>query len=117
MVFSAFLEADRRRQNRNRDRAFKALQVVISFLWKLIVIVNSPPPVNEGVTLPSLAARISDDLFRSGYAPLRLVTVLASGCVVTLSGRVPTFYLKQIAQHRAIRFPDVLLVDNQIIVD
>ena len=66
---------------------------------------------------PSLASRISADFFHSGYGPLRSLSVMANGGVVTLEGRVPNFYLKQLAQHRAIRIPGVILVDNQIKVD
>ena len=65
----------------------------------------------------SLAIRISEEFFRSGYGPLRSLSVMANGGVVTLKGRVPTFYLKQLAQHRAIRIPGVLIVDNQVVVD
>lgn len=81
------------------------------------MIADSASTPRTEVSTPNLAARISESLFQSGYAALRFVTVIANGGVVTLKGRVPSFYLKQVAQHRAIRVPGALLVENQLVVD
>lgn len=81
------------------------------------MVATSPLLTSFPASDPNLASRISADFFHSGYGPLRAVSVMANGGVVTLKGRVPTYYLKQLAQHRAIRVPGVIVVENQIQVD
>jgi hypothetical protein len=53
-------------------------------------------------SLPSLAERVERALRATGYAPLRAVDVSVSGQLVTLRGRVPSYYMKQIAQSVAV---------------
>jgi osmotically-inducible protein OsmY len=45
-----------------------------------------------------LAERVSRALGATGYPPLRAVEVVVCDRLVTLRGRVPSYYLKQIAQ-------------------
>jgi osmotically-inducible protein OsmY len=45
-----------------------------------------------------LVERVELALRATGYAPLRAVGVTARGRQITLEGRVPSYYLKQVAQ-------------------
>ena len=45
-----------------------------------------------------LAGRVAEVLRKSGYAPLRNIAVEHHEGIVVLRGRVPTFYLKQLAR-------------------
>lgn len=65
----------------------------------------------------ALASRISEVLQASGYAVLRSVKVEYDEDVVVLRGRVPTFYLKQVAQAVASKVPGVDLLVNHLCVD
>ena len=58
------------------------------------------------------------ELRNSAYAPVRQVLCEVQDCVLTLRGRVPSFYLKQIAQ-TVVRHPleGSLVIDNQLEVD
>ena len=51
-----------------------------------------------GASADPLESRIARTLMQSGHAQLRQVRVLVSGSEVALLGRVPTYYLKQLAQ-------------------
>lgn len=44
-----------------------------------------------------LAQRVERELQMTGYLPLRTILVSASGRFVILQGRVPSYYLKQVA--------------------
>jgi osmotically-inducible protein OsmY len=48
-----------------------------------------------------LSERVERALRGSGYGPLRTVKVAVHAQLVILSGRVPSYYLKQIAQETA----------------
>jgi osmotically-inducible protein OsmY len=50
----------------------------------------------------SLAQRVERALRATGYPPLRAVNVSACGRLVILQGRVPSYYLKQLAQAAAM---------------
>jgi osmotically-inducible protein OsmY len=63
---------------------------------------------------PSLGRKIEDLLWCSGYLALRYVTCVASGEMLYLSGSVPSYYLKQIAQEIAAGVEGVNLVINSI---
>jgi osmotically-inducible protein OsmY len=54
--------------------------------------------VSEKRPIASIAAAAERRLKESAYLDLRYVTCEFRDGVVTLSGRVPTFYLKQVAQ-------------------
>lgn len=55
-----------------------------------------------------------DRLGQSGYGPLRDIRCDYAGGVLTLKGRVPTFYLKQVAQVTVKDVQHVRQVDNQL---
>jgi osmotically-inducible protein OsmY len=58
------------------------------------------------------------ELQNSSYEPIRQVSCDVCQCVVTLSGRVPSFYMKQIAQTIVRPLLDgSLIIDNQLEVD
>ena len=52
-----------------------------------------------------LAERIERALGATGYAVLRAIMVSVSARIVHLVGRVPTYYLKQIAQATTLAVP------------
>ena len=62
--------------------------------------------------------QLEDDLchaFRTaGYAQLRHIGITQLNGRVTLQGRVPTYFLKQLAQSLASSLPGVQVVDNHI---
>jgi hypothetical protein len=53
-------------------------------------------------------------LRRSAYFELRNVSCDFSGGVLTLQGRVPTYYLKQLAQASVADVPGVVEIDNRV---
>jgi osmotically-inducible protein OsmY len=61
-----------------------------------------------------LAERGERALRATGYAPLRGVKVTALGQMVILGGRVPSYYLKQVAQATALSLPGVGQVRNDL---
>lgn len=61
-----------------------------------------------------LARRAAELLGTHPYPPLRRVRVLASDGVVTLVGRVPNFYSKQVAQSLIVTLPEVRTIVNQL---
>jgi osmotically-inducible protein OsmY len=61
-----------------------------------------------------LAERVANALRRTGYCPLRDIEVIAHRRTVTLSGRTPSYYLKQVAQAAALAIPGVEQVRNDL---
>jgi osmotically-inducible protein OsmY len=61
-----------------------------------------------------LAERVERALHATGQGALRGVDVTAHARNVVLSGRVPTYYLKQIAQATALAVPGVHQVRNDL---
>ncbi len=53
-------------------------------------------------------------LQHSGYVALRMVTCEFREGVLTLRGRVPSFYLKQLAHASVVKTPGVEMVVNSI---
>jgi osmotically-inducible protein OsmY len=53
-------------------------------------------------------------LRRSAYVELRNVSCDFSGGVLTLQGRVPTYYLKQLAQASVADVPGVVEIHNRV---
>jgi hypothetical protein len=53
-------------------------------------------------------------LRRSAYVELHDVTCDYSGGILTLKGRVPTYYLKQLAQASVASVPGVIEVHNRV---
>lgn len=65
----------------------------------------------------ALVSRIAEVLKASGYAALRSVAIEHHEGVVVLRGRVPTFYLKQVAQAVASKVPGVDVLVNHLRVE
>jgi osmotically-inducible protein OsmY len=61
-----------------------------------------------------LAERVEQALHAIGYAALRAVEVSACGGLVILQGRVPTYYLKQLAQATVVEVPGVQELRNDV---
>jgi osmotically-inducible protein OsmY len=76
----------------------------------------------QGTALPrrqsqvdlGLAERVERALSATGYGPLRGIQVAAQGRFVILGGRVPSYYLKQVAQATALAVPGVRHVRNDL---
>lgn len=61
-----------------------------------------------------LTERIERALRATGYGALRGVDVLVSARIVRLMGRVPSYYLKQIAQATAQAVPGTHQIHNNL---
>lgn len=66
------------------------------------------------VTERSLSGQVKQRLEESSYQLVRRVFVEDCQGVLTLSGRLPNFYLKQVAQTIAAGVDGVANIDNQI---
>lgn len=66
---------------------------------------------------PRLADRIERALRTAGYGPLRGIQVTVDARLVILGGRVPSYYLKQVAQETALTVPGTHQVRNDLDVD
>jgi osmotically-inducible protein OsmY len=53
----------------------------------------------------------------STYSPLRAVVVVVTAGRVLLIGRLPSFYMKQVAQEAARRVPGVSGFENRLVVE
>lgn len=63
-----------------------------------------------------LAERVKSMLTGTGYGPLRNVRVTVRARSVILSGRVPTYHLKQVAQAIASSVPGAWQIHNELSV-
>lgn len=63
-----------------------------------------------------IQSRICRALQAAGYLPLRNVRVAANGAEVSLCGRVPSYYMKQVAQTVALNVEGVSLLRNELTV-
>jgi len=61
-----------------------------------------------------LAERVERALRATGYAPLRAVEVSACGRLIILRGRVPSYYMKQLARAAALEVPGVRDLRNDV---
>jgi osmotically-inducible protein OsmY len=61
-----------------------------------------------------LATRIERALRATGYGSLRGIEVTAHARLVSLRGRVPSYYLKQVAQTTALAVPGARQVRNDL---
>lgn len=61
-----------------------------------------------------LAERVERALCATGYGPLRSVEVTVHERLVVLGGRVPSYYLKQLAQTTALAVPGTHQVRNDL---
>jgi osmotically-inducible protein OsmY len=63
---------------------------------------------------PTLESRVLQTLAESGHAPLRQIEVAIAGATVSLAGRVPTYYLKQLAQSLVLSIEGVESLCNEL---
>jgi osmotically-inducible protein OsmY len=61
-----------------------------------------------------LLGQITQILRATGYVPLRHLDVVAADGFVILKGRVPSYYLKQLAQTAVLELPGVDEVRNEL---
>jgi osmotically-inducible protein OsmY len=61
-----------------------------------------------------LAERVERALCATGYGPLREVEVTVHARLVILGGRVPSYYLKQVAQAAALTVPGARHLRNDL---
>jgi len=64
--------------------------------------------------LPQVAQALEGLLRRSPYFELRSVSCECHEGVLTLQGRVPSYYLKQLAQSLLSEVPGVVQIDNRV---
>lgn len=62
----------------------------------------------------TLQVAIREALSHAGYQELRSLNLECDGEAVTISGRVPTYYLKQLVQNLALAAPGVKRVQNDV---
>ena len=62
----------------------------------------------------SLADRVERELRANCYPALRTVEVTVEECFVVLHGRVPTYYMKQMAQAIALAIPGLRGLRNDL---
>jgi len=65
-------------------------------------------------SLSDLEQQIKEKLHFTQHAALRCVTFSIDGDTVVLFGRVPSYYLKQLAQVKVTCVPGIERVDNRI---
>jgi osmotically-inducible protein OsmY len=81
----------------------------------LTIMLRLQSPVPTGAVSP-LAAEVTQQLAGTGRLRLRSVQVNEANGTVILSGRVPTFYLKQLAQTIAGSVGGVATIRNEVVV-
>jgi osmotically-inducible protein OsmY len=64
----------------------------------------------------ALVGQVQRAILGTGRGTLQRVAVLADAGHVVLCGRVPTYYMKQLAQQTAMDVPGVDRVENQLLV-
>ena len=62
----------------------------------------------------AVQAAVQQALHLTGYGELRRVQVGCDGDAVTITGRVPTYYLKQLAQYVALEIPGIQNFRNDL---
>ena len=79
------------------------------------------PPASHGAVITSLhdvvALAAESRLLRSPYGEHRHVSCEFGEGILTLRGRVSSYYLKQIAQYLVCRVSGVAEIDNQLSVE
>jgi osmotically-inducible protein OsmY len=68
----------------------------------------------QGLEDLRLAERVARALRATGYGPLRDIEVTVQARLVLLAGRVPSYYLKQVAQTTALGVPGAQQVRNDL---
>jgi hypothetical protein len=77
-------------------------------------LLNRPNPF--GSLFREIAETARATLRRSAYFELRDLSCDFSGGVLTLTGRVPSYHLKQLAQTAVAELPGVVEIDNHVVV-
>jgi osmotically-inducible protein OsmY len=80
-------------------------------------VVQAAPLLAQSLEDLDLAESVERALRATGQGALRGVAVTAHGRLVMLSGRVPTYYLKQVAQATVLAVPGVHQVRNDLDVN
>jgi len=81
------------------------------------MIADSGPPIHTSRPNRRLAAQAAAILKKSSYAELRCIVCEACGDVLTLSGSVPTYFHKQLAQASLMNWlPEVGKIENNLLV-
>lgn len=70
------------------------------------------PLLAESLDDLRLAERVQHALHASGHAVLRGARITVHARSVILAGRVPSYYLKQVAQTLALAVPGILQIEN-----
>ncbi len=73
---------------------------------------EAAPLIAESLDDLRLAERVERALHTSSYAALRGVRITVHARSAILAGRVPTYYLKQVAQTLALAVPGILQIQN-----
>ncbi len=63
-----------------------------------------------------LVAQVERSLRSNGHLPLRCLQIVAHGGFVSLRGTVPSYYLKQLAQEKALSVHGIERVVNDLVV-
>jgi osmotically-inducible protein OsmY len=71
------------------------------------------PPTESPEDL-HLARQVERALHATGYGAVRNIEVTVQARVVTLAGRVSSYYLKQVAQTAALGVPGILRIRNEL---
>jgi osmotically-inducible protein OsmY len=71
-------------------------------------------PLLQSLEDVQLAERVARAFCASGYRPLRGIEITVHLRLVVLGGRVPSYYLKQVAQATALSLPGVDRVRNDL---
>ena len=70
--------------------------------------------LSRGTRDGSIRENVNRVLHESGYAPLRCIQCEVSNGVVELTGNVPSFYVKQLAQAVVLRLEQIRGVKNRL---
>ncbi len=66
----------------------------------------------------SIARRVREEFGRSEYSTVRRLSCECRNDILTIMGRVPTFYQMQVAISLAMHVvPDEVVIENRIVVD
>jgi osmotically-inducible protein OsmY len=61
-----------------------------------------------------LSEHVAHALRETGYPALREVKIAVRRRMIRLNGRVPSYYLKQVAQTTALAVPGIQCIDNDL---
>lgn len=75
---------------------------------------SSTSRITTHAEIQTLQIAIRDALSHTGYRELRNLNLECNGEAVTISGRVSTYYLKQLVQSLALAAPGVRRVQNDV---